>query len=112
MTLVILAATPILAGVGVAIGVVMAGLAKRAADAYGRASSIVAENLGSVRTVLAFNAAERVVAAYDAVGFFGFGIGFGVGVVGLGLHTPQRLPHLRPSAPAPSAAPPSLRGRA
>ena len=68
MTLVILAATPILAGVGVAIGVVMAGLAKRAADAYGRASSIVAENLGSVRTVLAFNAAERVVAAYDAVG--------------------------------------------
>ena len=67
MTLVILAVTPVLAGVGVAIGVVMASLAKRAADAYGGASSIVAENLGSVRTVLAFNAADRVVRAYDAV---------------------------------------------
>lgn len=67
MTLVILAATPVLAGVGVAIGIVMANLGKKAADAYAQASSIVNETLGNVRTVLAFNGAEKAVASYDGV---------------------------------------------
>ncbi|CAL8467005.1 g6541 [Coccomyxa elongata] len=65
MTLVILAATPVLAGVGIAIGIVMANLGKKASDAYAKASSIVAENLGNVRTVLAFNGADRAVKAYE-----------------------------------------------
>lgn len=67
MTLVILAATPVLAGVGIAIGIVMANLGKKASDAYAKASSIVAENLGNVRTVLAFNGADRAVKAYEGV---------------------------------------------
>ncbi len=37
------------------------------ADAYAEASSIVSESLGSVRTVLAFNAAERTAEEYDGV---------------------------------------------
>ena len=37
------------------------------ADAYAEASSIVSESLGSVRTVLAFNAAERTAEEYDDV---------------------------------------------
>ena len=68
MTLVILAATPVLAGVGAVIGVVMAGLSTKASNAYSKASSIVSENLGNVRTVLAFNAADRAVKSYDEVG--------------------------------------------
>jgi ATP-binding cassette subfamily B (MDR/TAP) protein 1 len=67
MTLVILAATPVLAGVGVAIGFVMANLGKKAADAYAQANSIVGETLGSVRTVLAFNGADKAVKAYEGV---------------------------------------------
>lgn len=67
MTLVILAATPVLAGVGLAIGIVMANLGKKVADAYAQASSIVNETLGNVRTVLAFNGTDKAVAAYDAV---------------------------------------------
>ena len=67
MTLVILAATPVLAGVGAVIGVVMAGLSAKASNAYARASSIVSENLGNVRTVLAFNAADRAVKSYEEV---------------------------------------------
>ena len=67
MTLVILAATPVLAGVGIAIGIVMANLGKKASDAYAKASSIVAENLGNVRTVLAFNGADRAVKSYEGV---------------------------------------------
>lgn len=67
MTLVILAATPVLAMVGIAIGIVMAGLGKKASAAYAKASSIVAENLGNVRTVLAFNGAEHAVKAYERV---------------------------------------------
>lgn len=67
MTLVILAATPVLAIVGIAIGIVMAGLGKKASAAYAKASSIVTENLGNVRTVLAFNGTERAVKAYERV---------------------------------------------
>ena len=37
------------------------------ADAYAEASSIVSESLGSVRTVLAFNAAARTAEEYDEV---------------------------------------------
>ena len=70
MTLVILAATPVLAGVGIAIGIVMANLGKKASDAYAKASSIVTENLGNVRTVLAFNGADRAVQAYEGVRTF------------------------------------------
>lgn len=37
------------------------------ADAYAEASSIVSESLGSVRTVLAFNAVARTAEEYDEV---------------------------------------------
>ena len=37
------------------------------ADAYAEASSIVSESLGSVRTVLAFNTADRAAEEYNEV---------------------------------------------
>ena len=37
------------------------------ADAYAEASSIVSESLGSVRTVLAFNAVDRAAEEYNEV---------------------------------------------
>ena len=48
-------------------GVQMLTVMLACADVYAEASSIVSESLGSVRTVLAFNAAERTAEEYDDV---------------------------------------------
>jgi ATP-binding cassette subfamily B (MDR/TAP) protein 1 len=66
MTLVMLAVTPVLAGMGYCIATFMSKNTAFINKAYGAANSIAQQALANVRTVYAFNGAERMVEAYSA----------------------------------------------
>ncbi|EFN58606.1 hypothetical protein CHLNCDRAFT_34209 [Chlorella variabilis] len=66
MTLVMLAVTPFLAGMGFMISVFMARNTSKINTAYADANSIAQQALGNIRTVYAFNGEERTLEAYSA----------------------------------------------
>ncbi|XP_037496302.1 ABC transporter B family member 11 isoform X2 [Jatropha curcas] len=65
LTLVMLAAIPLLVAAGATVSIIISRMASRGQDAYAEAATVVEQTIGSIRTVASYTGEKRAISVYN-----------------------------------------------